>query len=202
MGCSYGDLDNDGCLDFYLGTGNPEGWTVVPNLMFRGNRDCRTCTPSATDVTMLNGFGTIQKGHGIVFFDFDDDGDQDIFSSLGGMWQGDRWPNQFFVNEGSSNNSWVKIRLRGRQTNRFGLGARITVTARTANQEVFVRTYTMDHKTSFGSPPYLAHIGLLDAVVIDNVEVFWPVSGCRGSYPAIINSLNILDEADCSDIAQ
>jgi tetratricopeptide (TPR) repeat protein len=202
MGCSYGDLDNDGCLDFYLGTGNPEGWTVLPNLMFRGNRDCRTCTDNATDISMLNGFGTIQKGHGIVFFDFDDDGDQDIISSLGGMWQGDRWPNQFFVNEGSSNNSWVKIRLRGRQTNRFGLGARITVTARTANQELFVRTYTMDHKTSFGSPPYLAHIGLLDAVAIDNVEVFWPVSGCRGSYAAEINSLNTLDEADCSGVAK
>ncbi|MCP5047901.1 MAG: CRTAC1 family protein, partial [bacterium] len=202
MGCSYGDLDNDGCIDFYLGTGNPEGWTVLPNLMFRGNRDCRTCTGNATDISMLNGFGTIQKGHGIVFFDFDDDGDQDIISSLGGMWQGDRWPNQFLVNEGLSNNSWVKIRLRGRQTNRFGLGARITVTARTANQEFFVRTYTMDHKTSFGSPPYLAHIGLLDAVAIDNVEVFWPVSGCRGDYAAEINSLNTLDEADCSGVAK
>jgi len=197
MGSSYGDLDLDGCLDFYLGTGNPEGWTVVPNLMFRGQRNGYECTDRAADITMLEGFGTIQKGHGIVFFDFDDDGDQDVFSSLGGMWQGDRWPNQLFVNESDNGNSWVKIRLRGRQTNRFGLGARITVNAISPDGEAIVRTYAMDHKTGFGSAPYLAHIGLLDAVSIRDVEVFWPVSGCRGSYPAQLSSLNRLDEGEC-----
>ncbi|MDH3638746.1 MAG: FG-GAP-like repeat-containing protein [Gammaproteobacteria bacterium] len=199
MGTSYGDLDNDGCLDFYLGTGNPEGWTVVPNLMFRGQREGSRCKLSATDITALNGFGTIQKGHGIVFFDFDNDGDQDIFSSLGGMWQGDRWPNQFFVNESPIDNNWVKIRLRGRQTNRFGLGARITVNAVSADGDAIVRTYVMDHKTGFGSAPYLAHIGLLDAVSIRNTEVFWPVSDCRATYQAEINTLNVLDEQECSE---
>jgi hypothetical protein len=197
MGGSYGDLDNDGCLDFYLGTGNPEGWTVVPNLMFRGLRSGRRCTDQAANITMLNGFGTIQKGHGIVFFDFDDDGDQDVFSSLGGMWQGDRWPNQLLVNESDTGNGWVKIRLRGRQTNRFGLGARITVNAVSPDGDSIVRTYAMDHKTGFGSAPYLAHIGLLDAALIRDVEVYWPASGCRASYSARLNSLNWLDEADC-----
>ena len=36
MGASFGDIDNDGCLDFYLGTGNPEGWFIFPKLMFKG----------------------------------------------------------------------------------------------------------------------------------------------------------------------
>lgn len=199
MGSSYGDLDNDGCIDFYLGTGNPEGWTMVPNLMFLGLRKGYQCLGQAENIAMLNGFGTIQKGHGIVFFDFDNDGDQDIFSSLGGMWPGDRWPNQFFVNESDTGNSWVKIRLRGRQTNRFGLGARIMVTAVSQEGITFVRTYTMDNKTGFGSAPYLAHIGLLDAVSIQDVEVYWPASGCRVLYSAQLNTLNWLDEADCFD---
>lgn len=198
MGCSYGDLDNDGCLDFYLGTGNPEGWTVVPNLMFRGGRDGRRCTDRAADITMLNGFGTIQKGHGIVFADFDDDGDQDVLSVLGGMWQGDRWPNQLFVNEGDNTNNWVKIRLRGRQTNYYGLGARIKVTAAAPDGDTIIRTYAMDNKTGFGSAPYLAHIGLLDATSILEVEVYWPVSGCRTAYSAELNALNLLDEAQCT----
>lgn len=197
MGCSYGDLDNDGCLDFYLGTGNPEGWTVVPNLMFRGVRDGRGCSIDADHISMLDGFGTIQKGHGIVFFDFDGDGDQDVFSSLGGMWQGDRWPNQLFVNEGANENSWVKIRLRGRQTNHFGLGARITVNAVAPDGKAIIRTYAMDHKTGFGSAPYIAHIGLFDAVSIGDIEVFWPVSECRMSYSAEINALNNFDEQAC-----
>ncbi len=197
MGVSYGDLDLDGCLDFYLGTGNPEGWFVLPNLMFRGDRDGTRCGKRASNISMLHGFGTVQKGHGIVFFDFDADGDQDVYSSLGGMWPGDRWPNQFFINESDTGNRWVKIRLRGRQTNRFGVGARITVRAVDARSAPIVRTYLMDHKTGFGSAPYLAHIGLLDAIAIDGVEVFWPVSDRRCTYPAAINTLAHLDEADC-----
>ncbi|MCP4936056.1 MAG: hypothetical protein GY927_18100, partial [bacterium] len=88
-------------------------------------------------------------------------------------------------------------RLRGRQTNRFGLGARITVTAVSKDGDSFVRTYFMNQKTGFGSVPYLAHIGLLDAVSIRDVEVYWPASGCRASYSAQLNTLNWLDEADC-----
>jgi hypothetical protein len=35
MGCNFGDLDNDGWLDFYLGTGNPDYRSLMPNRMFR-----------------------------------------------------------------------------------------------------------------------------------------------------------------------
>ncbi len=197
MGVSYGDLDLDGCLDFYIGTGNPEGWLVLPNLMFRGTRDGSSCRDEATNISMTNGFGTIQKGHGIVFFDVDDDGDQDIYSSLGGMWPGDRWPNQLFINESRTDNRWVKIRLRGRRTNRYGVGARIEVRAVGSDGQEIVRTYLMDHKTGFGSAPYLAHIGLLDATSVRGIEVFWPGSGRRCTYSASLESLNWLDEEPC-----
>lgn len=200
MGASYGDLDLDGCADFYLGTGNPEGWFVLPNLMFRGDREDKRCVRRATNVSMLNGFGTLQKGHGIVFFDFDNDGDQDIYSSLGGMWPGDRWPNQLFVNESRTGNRWVKLRLRGRRSNRYGLGARITVRAVDATGSAITRTYQMDHKTGFGSPPYLAHIGLLDATVIRRVEVTWPGTTRRCVYPARLDTLHWLDEAECKGV--
>ena len=103
----------------------------------------------------------------------------------------------FFVNESDTGNRWIKIRLRGRQTNRLGVGARITVRAVGPRGEPIVRTYLMDHKTGFGSAPYLAHVGLLDAVAIDHVEVFWPGSGRRCSYPAKLDTLNRLDEEEC-----
>ena len=34
MGSNFGDLNNDGYLDFYLGTGDPSLASIVPNLMF------------------------------------------------------------------------------------------------------------------------------------------------------------------------
>ena len=35
MGSNFGDIDNDGYLDFYLGTGNPPFKSLVPNKLFR-----------------------------------------------------------------------------------------------------------------------------------------------------------------------
>jgi hypothetical protein len=197
MGASYGDLDNDGCFDFYLGTGNPEPWFILPNLMFLGEERGGRCTGRLRNVSMLNGFGNVQKGHGIAFFDFDGDGDQDVYSSLGGMWPADPWFSQMFVNESETGNAWVKLRLRGRRSNRFGLGSRIEVRAVAGDGTPIVRTYHVDGKTGFGAGPYLAHVGLGRAVRIDEVQVSWLGSGCRESYPARLGELNVLDESEC-----
>lgn len=197
MGSSFGDVDNDGCIDFYLGTGNPEGWFVLPNLMYMGRPAERGCAPGLDNVSMLFGLGTLQKGHGIVFFDFDGDGDEDIYSSLGGMWPGDAWPNQMFVNETVNANRWVGVRLRGRRTNWFGLGARVIVHARTADGVAIERHAVMNNKTGFGSAPYLLHVGLGRADRIDAVEVRWPASRCVHRYAAALDRVNLLDEQAC-----
>ncbi|HEY3568908.1 MAG TPA: CRTAC1 family protein [Thermoanaerobaculia bacterium] len=197
MGTSYGDLDNDGCFDFYLGTGNPEPWFILPNLMFMGERRGGACTGRMENVSALNGVATVQKGHGIVFFDFNDDGEQDVFSNLGGMWPADVWVSQLFVNESATKNHWIKIRLRGRRTNYYGVGATIRITARRPDGSSLVRYREMDNETGFGSAPYLAHVGLLDAVAVEGVEVSWPASHCRATYKADLDRLNVLDEAEC-----
>ena len=194
MGSSFGDVNNDGAYDFYLGTGSPEGWFILPNLMYIGEMDDGKPTGYMTDISPLHGLGTVQKGHGIVFFDFDNDGDQDLYSSLGGMWPGDAWPNQFFVNESELTNTWTKVRLRGRRSNFYGLGARIKVVAETEAGTPIIRTYLMDNKTAFGSAPYLAHIGLANAARIERVEVTWPGQRTPRVYSAELETLNVLDE--------
>ena len=35
MGCNFGDVDNDGWNDFYLGTGAPDFTSIVPNKLYR-----------------------------------------------------------------------------------------------------------------------------------------------------------------------
>ena len=78
MGANFGDLDNDGYLDFYLGTGFISYDALSPNIMYRNAGD-----GTFQDVTFSGGFGHLQKGHGIAFGDLDRDGDQDIFLQIG-----------------------------------------------------------------------------------------------------------------------
>ncbi|MEM9024015.1 MAG: FG-GAP-like repeat-containing protein, partial [Bacteroidota bacterium] len=86
MGANFGDLDNDGWLDYYAGTGAPDFSTVVPNRMVHNLGG-----QGFEEVTAAGNFGHIQKGHGIAFADLDRDGDQDIYQVMGGAFEGDNF---------------------------------------------------------------------------------------------------------------
>ena len=196
MGVSYGDVNNDGCHDFYLGTGNPESWFIVPNLMYLGKVTDVHCNGEAENISGSNGLASTQKGQGVVFFDYDNDGDQDIYSVQGGMWPGDKWPNRMLENVTSNRNTWIKIRLRGRDTNYFGVGATIKVVARDSKGREYIRFAVMNNKTGFGSTPYLAHIGLMQAIEVKYVDVTWPVSQSKKRYYPRLGELVTLDEEE------
>lgn len=190
MGANFGDLNNDGAYDFYLGSGGPQPWYLVPNALYLGGVNGTRPTDRLEDITLRHGAGSFAKGHGIVFFDFDNDGDQDIYSSLGGMWPGDRWPNELFENQTETPNAWIKLRLEGDTANHYGLGALIRVQAENAAGKPIVRYYHMDNKTGFGSAPYIAHIGLLDAEKLTDVAVRWPGQRHFESYPVKLRRFN------------
>lgn len=170
MGCNYGDLDNDGYLDFYLGTGDPDLATIIPNRMFRNDAGRRF-----QDVTTAGGFGHLQKGHGISFADLDNDGDQDVYEDMGGAVSSDVYHNVLYENPGSSNH-WVTLKLEGVQSNRAAIGARIRVMVDTAEGERSVYK-TVSTGASFGSSPLRQEIGLGQARAIRRIEIFWPVTG-------------------------
>ena len=121
MGSNFGDFDNDGFLDFYLGTGDPDLSTLVPNRMFKNVAGKRFA-----DITASSGTGNLQKGHGVSCADWDRDGDVDVFIEMGGVFKGDRYHNILFQNPGQGNH-WLTVKLRGQKTNRAALGARIKV---------------------------------------------------------------------------
>ena len=172
MGNNFGDLDNDGWLDFYCGTGDPDLRTLIPKRMFR-NADGKYFQ----DVSTATGTGHIQKGHGIAFADLDDDGSQDVYIALGGAYTGDGARNALYLNPGNTNH-WLKLKLVGVKANRAAIGARIHVTAQTPKgpRDLY---RVVSSGGSFGSNPLRQEIGMGDATAVTSVEIRWPGSDTR-----------------------
>ncbi|MDA0832452.1 MAG: FG-GAP-like repeat-containing protein [Planctomycetota bacterium] len=170
MGCNFGDVDNDGFLDFYLGTGDPYYENLMPNLFFH-NQQGRCFS----DVTFAAGLGHLQKGHGVAFADFDHDGDQDIFIEMGGAYPGDGFRNALFENPGFGHHG-IKLRLIGTKSNRCAIGARIHLTIDDGTGERSIYRW-IDNGSSFGGNPFRQEIGVGQATMIKSINIDWPTSG-------------------------
>ncbi|MCC7019343.1 MAG: CRTAC1 family protein [Ardenticatenales bacterium] len=167
MGTNFGDLNNDGSEDFYLGTGNPDYRALVPNKMFLNAGD-----GTFDDITTSGGFGNLQKGHAVSFADLDNDGDQDVYADLGGAYEGDWYPNSLFENPGHGKR-WVTLRLKGDRANGFAVGARVRVRLATpAGPRTLHRL--VGTGSSFGANSLQIELGLGDATAIEAVDVTWP----------------------------
>ncbi|MCB9898287.1 MAG: CRTAC1 family protein [Planctomycetes bacterium] len=179
MGSNFGDLDDDGWLDLYVGTGEPDFMALYPNRAFRNDAGRRFL-----DVTTSGGFGHLQKGHAIAFGDIDGDGDQDVYAVMGGAYSGDRFQNALFLNPGHAGHRIV-LRLEGTVGNRSAIGARVRVTLERADgspRDVYV---TVGTGGSFGSSSLQQEIGLGDARRIVAVEVRWPAPGLTERFDGV-----------------
>jgi hypothetical protein len=168
MGFNFGDLDNDGYPDFYVGTGAPDLRALVPNRMFRNRGDGRF-----EEVTFSGGFAHIQKGHGVAFADFRNGGRVDVFVNVGGAVEGDRFRDVLFASPGFDHR-WIGLHLEGRRANRSAIGARIRVRVETADggaRDIFRSVSTGG---SFGANPLRQVVGLGTAERLLEVEVRWP----------------------------
>jgi len=173
MGANFGDIDNDGFLDIYLGTGNPSLASLLPNVLLR-NREGK----SFVDVTASSGTGELHKGHGIAFADLDHDGDEEIVAEIGGATPGDSHPLRLFENPGHGND-WINLRLVGVKTNRAAIGARIRLTVENEGRGTRSIHRSVGSGGSFGASPLEQHIGLGKSARIIELETWWPASNTR-----------------------
>ena len=176
MGSNFGDLNNDGFLDFYAGTGDPDYRSMQPNRMFLNKRG-----ESFDDVTFHGRFGHLQKGHGVSYADFDRDGDLDVHAVLGGAYEGSVYQNVLFENPGGWENRWVGLSLQGTDTNRLALGARIKIVLESG----FVVHRTVSSGGSFGGNPLDQMIGLGKDGKIKTINIFWPGSQTTQTFSGI-----------------
>jgi hypothetical protein len=170
MGANYGDLDNDGFPDCYIGTGIPDLRSLTPNRMLRNQGGTRF-----QDVTTTGGFGNVQKGHGVSFADLDNDGDLDIFQVMGGAFEGDLYQNVLYENPGHGNR-WLRLYPQGVESNRGAVGGRVRVRVRRSDGSSRDIHQLIGTGGSFGANPLTPNIGLGDAVALEFVELTWPAT--------------------------
>lgn len=171
MGGNFGDIDNDGYPDLYFGTGNPDFGSLIPNKLFR-NIDGK----QFADVTNSSRTGNLQKGHGVSFADFRNNGLQDIFIEMGGAYIGDAYKSALYLNPGQNNNNWICLKLVGVKSNKSAVGSRIKVTF-TENGKQRSVYKDVNSGGSFGSSPLRQEIGIGKATIIDDIEIRWAGSG-------------------------
>ncbi len=166
MGAGVADVDNDGYVDFYFGTGDPQMSRLEPNRFFRNNGN-----GSFSDLTRYVGFARPgNKGHGVAFVDLYNTGALDIFAQLGGHYPGDYAYDAFYHNLKASQNNWLEVDLRGVKSNRFAVGAQLT--AKAGDLLVYREVKGSE---GFGSTnPYRQHFGLGKKAKIDSLEIRWP----------------------------
>jgi hypothetical protein len=183
MGCNFGDLDNDGYLDMYLGTGSPEYNMIMPNKLYRNHGGAQF-----SDISEAAGLSHLQKGHGVAFADLDSDGDNDVFIQMGGAYPVDKCVDALYENPGFDN-SYVSVELVGVESNRFGVGSRIRVDLATAEGTRSIYRW-VNSGGSFGCNPLRQMIGLGKADRIERLEVYWPKSDLTQTFAeAPINSI-------------
>lgn len=196
---SIGDIDNNGSLDIYAQSNNNKylyannsgtltdlAPTTIANAGFFGSSmgdiDNDGDIDLITDrhIYLNNGAGTFtehtgpeawrQNGViGVGLADFNNDGFLDVVGAAQSV-----LPFYVFFNNGtpSSSKNWIKIRLRGVESNASAIGARIIVSttspARTQIREVSART-------GYGSQNSLTqHVGLGTATTVSSITVKWP----------------------------
>ena len=176
MGANFADIDNDGFLDVYCGTGTMAYSGLLPAVMLKNEGGRRF-----EDISQSSRTSHLQKGHGVSFADWDCDGDLDLFVVLGGAYPGDQSYNALFQNPGHRH-QWLKIKLVGTKSNRSALGAKLHAEFSGTDGTKRSVYRTVGNNGSFGGNTTVQLIGLGDAKSIARLTVTWPTSHTQQTF--------------------
>lgn len=168
----WGDVDNDGDLDVIFTRDNNLNARLFLN---DGNGGF---TLDATSPVSLHRTST-----GGSLGDYDNDGDLDLF--LNGP-TNPTTGRALFRNDLGKNNHWATFTLRGEQSNRAAIGAKVRVKATIKGRSIWLRRDISAQNTFQGHNDLRVHFGLGDATTIEQLEIRWPsgvITAC--------NSLNV-----------
>lgn len=191
-GVVFADFDNDGFLDIYAAGGSyiPEQQAYClqkehPDVLYHNNGN-----GTFTDITKESGAGYNNPcTSSLAVADADRDGDLDLF--LGNNIYKNQYhsANVFLKNNGNVNH-WVQFKLIGHTSNRFAIGARVTVFSNSIQQMVEISGGHV-----FGSQNSLiAHFGLGKRNKIDRVEIRWPSGIIQELHHLPVDKFSVIHE--------
>jgi len=176
----FGDYDNDGYLDLYVS----RWWGV--NSLYHNNGDGTFKDEAKKNGVVIEGL----RSTGTILFDYDNDGDLDIFVATYGGTQ------KLYRNNGT-NHHWLQVKLEGVKSNRDGIGARV---------QVELGELKMMREISSGSfrvhPGFIAHFGMADHEKADKVEVYWPSGEVDVLYDIPADQLITIKEGETDSSVQ
>jgi len=193
MGWSWGlnfyDYENDGDLDALLLNGTEpkppkldpkiiEGFNDIQKQEFIEERSFISHYSMEQNICFINKdnfFFDLSKNcppafkgnsRSMAFFDFDNDGDQDLIIN------NYKAPAMFFKNIQNHKNNWIKIKLIGEQSNKNAIGTKVTISYKdkTQTKEVFSKSGFLSQES------YNLHFGLGKAKKVDKIEIKWPLN--------------------------
>ena len=169
-GTVFADLDNDGMLDLYTVAGQMDNDPCFnmehqPNALFANMGD-----GTFTDISGASGADDAGTGRGVAHGDFNGDGLIDLFVVNMGTRDGEPGAARLFINTTANDNNWLSVVVGGAENNRFGIGARVEVTAGGVTQ-VRAMGASQSHMSNSVVP---LHFGLGNAETVDAIQVFWP----------------------------
>ena len=167
-GSVFFDYDNDGFEDIYMVSGylRLPGVDDVPsylreqhNVLLRNKGD-----GTFNNLSVVSGADDPGVGRGLGYLDIENDGCLDLYiGNLGGE-------TTLYRNRCDYGRNWLVVETVGTNSNRDGIGARITVKAGGMSQ---VREVASG-RSFMGHPMIAPHFGLGDADIVDEIVVQWP----------------------------
>jgi hypothetical protein len=156
--CAWGDYDNDGFLDLFVGS---LGGT---NALYRNHGD-------GTFTSVTTGSSASDRGDasGCAWADYDNDGFLDLFVANAFAAQ------NFLYHNNGNGNQWLKIRCVGSLSNRAAIGAKIRLQSQNALGVPTWQMREISGGSGYGSQNSLiAHFGLASATNAQTVRIEWP----------------------------